>query len=399
MAPDLVVVQTHPVQYHAPVWRCVQQEFGLRVAAVYGSDFSVAGYRDREFNRSFAWDVDLLSGYEVHFLGRVADGGAARPEGTSTRGLDRILADLKPATVLVTAYRPEFYREAVRTATRGGCPLIFRGETTDEAVQRGVLKRVARDWALRRFYRQFAKLLYIGENSRAHFRRLGVDDGKLLFAPYCVDATVFSTGDSDRAALRESTRAEFGLSNEAIVVLFSGKLIAKKCPGLLIEAVTRLPESVRSKVAILFVGDGELRPALEARAAKLMPGRVVFTGFQNQTRLSRFFHAADLFILPSEVSETWGLVVNEALLHGLAAVVSDRVGCGPDLVTPGRTGEIFPAGSVDGLAGALKTALSWCRNAEVRAACRECVGRYSVRAAAAGVVEAVQAVKTGRTDT
>ena len=69
--------------------------------------------------------------------------------------------------------------------------------------------------------------------------------------------------------------------------------------------------------------------------------RAIMAGFQNQTQLSRFYHAADVFVLPSRVGETWGLVVNEALHHGLPCVVSDRVGCAPDLVIPDETGEIF----------------------------------------------------------
>ena len=45
----LAVIESHPVQYHAPVYRAVQRDFGVPVTAIYGSDFSVAGYRDREF--------------------------------------------------------------------------------------------------------------------------------------------------------------------------------------------------------------------------------------------------------------------------------------------------------------------------------------------------------------
>ena len=72
----LCVIETHPIQYHAPVWREVQQAHGIPVTAIYGSDFSVAGYRDREFNTTFQWDTDLLSGYTPMFLSRANVGGA-----------------------------------------------------------------------------------------------------------------------------------------------------------------------------------------------------------------------------------------------------------------------------------------------------------------------------------
>ena len=74
---SLVVIETHPVQYHAPVYRELQKSCGIPVTAIYGSDFSVAGYRDREFGATFAWDTDLLAGYTSVFLERVAAGGGS----------------------------------------------------------------------------------------------------------------------------------------------------------------------------------------------------------------------------------------------------------------------------------------------------------------------------------
>ena len=52
----LAVIETHPIQYHAPVYRAVQSEFGISVTAIYGSDFSVVGYRDQEFGERESHD-------------------------------------------------------------------------------------------------------------------------------------------------------------------------------------------------------------------------------------------------------------------------------------------------------------------------------------------------------
>jgi len=57
-------------------------------------------------------------------------------------------------------------------------------------------------------------------------------------------------------------------------------------------------------------------------------------------------------VLPSAF-EPWGLVINEVMNAGRAVVVSDQVGCGPDLVRPGENGAVFPAGDVAGLRQAL----------------------------------------------
>lgn len=104
---------------------------------------------------------------------------------------------------------------------------------------------------------------------------------------------------------------------------------------------------------ILFAGDGPLRPEFERRAAEVGLGSVRFLGFRGQLELPALYDLCDVFVLPS-VFEPWGLVVNEAMNAGRAVVVSDRVGCGPDLVEPGVNGHLFKAGDV----GALRDALA-----------------------------------------
>src|SRR5215470_6942283 len=108
----LAVIETHPVQYHAPVYQKLQSKFGIPVTAIYGSDFSVAGYLDSEFGEKFAWDTDLLSGYSQVFLSRVSEGGARGFEETSANGLERALRRIAPSAVLVTGYSGRFNRSA-----------------------------------------------------------------------------------------------------------------------------------------------------------------------------------------------------------------------------------------------------------------------------------------------
>lgn len=388
----LAVIETHPVQYHAPVYRVLMQELGIAVTALYGSDFSVAGYRDAEFGATFQWDTDLLSGYDSRFLSTVATGGARSYDKATTRGLREQLNVVKPDAVMLMGYSPRFQRDAFLTAWRGGFPLLFRGETTDRAIARLRVKDHIRTLALRLFYARFAALLYVGSHSRAHFERLGVPASRLFSSPYCVDTTPFRLDDASRITLRAGTRAELNIGAHETVVLFSGKLVARKAPERLLRAAQKFAGAQNQNLVLLFVGDGELRADLTRQAHESPRVRTCFTGFQNQTQLSRFFHAADLFVLPSRESETWGLVVNEALHHGLPCVVSDRVGCAPDLVTPSETGEIFRADDVDELAHALERVQPLLGRADIRALCIARAEQYSTRRAAQGIAGALDAV-------
>jgi glycosyltransferase involved in cell wall biosynthesis len=125
---------------------------------------------------------------------------------------------------------------------------------------------------------------------------------------------------------------------------------------------------------------------------------VTFTGFLNQSEIARAYVAADLLVLPSDAGETWGLVVNEAMACGRPAIVSDLVGCGPDLVVEGETGWRFPCGNVEALAAALARAAADAPRlvAMGAAAQRRVLSAYSVERAVAGTLAACEHVLRAR---
>lgn len=377
----IVVVDHHPIQYHAPVFRCVQQRFNIPVTAVYATDFSVSGGLDHEFGAHISWDNDVLSGYRSIFLAKTMG-----PRSSTLRG---VMQSVSPNVFLILGYGSMFDRLAIISALRSGRPILFRGETTDHARKRGRLKNVVRDSALRWFYRRCAKLLYIGQRSRAHYCRLGSPDSKLVFSPYCVDTAPFSCDIASQSALRTQTRELLGVSRSQTILLFSGKLSHRKGPDLLLRAFSGLSATNRERAIVVFMGSGEMTTLLRTQAEQLgLSSRVRFVGFQNQTKLSQYYLAADLLVVPSRHSETWGLVVNEALHHGLPCVVSDAVGSAPDLIHSGKSGETCTPDSVVSLAAAIERLLPIVGLPQTREVCRRIASAYTVDAAAAGIASA-----------
>lgn len=112
--------------------------------------------------------------------------------------------------------------------------------------------------------------------------------------------------------------------------LYVGRLIAVKNLHWLIEQFNKHPE-----LELDIVGFGPLEAQLKAIAGE----NIHFHGAVENARLSDFYRKADVFVLPS-LSETWGVVVEEALNNGVPVMLSNRVGCAEDLVTP-MTGVIF----------------------------------------------------------
>jgi len=388
----LVIVETHPIQYHAPVYRTVQQSFDIPVTAIYGSDFSVMGYRDPEFGTAFAWDCDLLSGYTSLFLSKVRAAGARTAADVSAHGLSKLLQDVAPSAILLVGYSPRYHQAACYHSWRSGRPMIFRGETTDHDRKRTPIKAWARSRALGWLYESCTRLLYVGQRSYQHFKRFGHQEDRLVFSPYCVNTSPFECTEQGRARLRAVTRRDLEISEIETVLLFSGKLSRRKGPDLFVSAVKQLPAEVRANTVVLFLGSGELQPELQRMVSDEPQIQARFLGFRNQSQLSQYYHAADLLVLPSRWFETWGLVVNEALHHGVPCVVSEAVGCTPDLIKPGVTGEICEAGSVESLVGAVQRASMLTGRFDIRERCRERVNGYTVEKAAEGIAEAFWAV-------
>jgi glycosyltransferase involved in cell wall biosynthesis len=300
------------------------------------------------------------------------------------------LQSINPAATLIVGYSPAFHRHAWRAARRLGRPVLFRGETTDDSSTGGV-KHLLRQAALSLAYRSCERLLYIGERSRRHYRACGVPNDRLVFSPYCVDTTPFRMDETSRDELRQEGRAELGIAPDGFVILFSGKLSRRKGVDLLPEAIRRLPAALRERAVLLFVGDGALRAEVEALAAATPSVAVRLVGVRRQSELSRYYHLADTLVLPSRHGETWGLVVNEALHHGVPCVVSNRVGCAPDLIGP-LTGITFQGESADAIGAALTRVAELAGRLDVRARCRDRVAAYTVESAAAGIATAYRAV-------
>src|SRR5918993_266864 len=68
----LAIVNSHPIQYFAPLYAFLNRDPALDITALYCSDFSLRGAIDPGFKQAVKWDVDLVSGYRSVFLGKAA---------------------------------------------------------------------------------------------------------------------------------------------------------------------------------------------------------------------------------------------------------------------------------------------------------------------------------------
>ena len=388
----LAVLATHTIQYQVPVWRALAARSDLRVQVFFGSDLGTRSYHDGGFGREIKWDIPTTEGYPHAFLSRNPALQTVTPWRPGARGLVRKLREFCPDAVLLNAYGARFWVEALLVARMLRLPVVLRHEASDVAVSRSPAKSRVRDMILRIFYAQITAFAAIGLRAREHLLRLGVPAAAITSAPYNVDSDFFEAEAARWLPQREALRAGLGIAPHDVAFVFSGKMIPKKDPELVLAAIRRLPETVQRRIHWLALGDGELRGSLSEQARALCGSRASFPGFVNQRDLGRWYAAADCLIRPSRAGhgETWGLVVNEAFHFGLPAIVSDGVGCQPDLVPDDRTGRIFPSANVDSLATAIRDMAGELPAARTRytEAVKNQISQFTTARAADGIVAA-----------
>lgn len=372
------VLSSHPIQNQAPLFRALASRCDLDV--FFAHEPSAQAQADAGFDVPFAWDVDLLQGYGHRFLPNVArHPDVSRFTGCDTPGVVRLIRDGRFDAFMVSGWALKCYWQAVWACRAAGVPVLVRGDSQLASARKGwhaALRAVAYPAMLRCFDRH----LYVGRRNREYLEHYGVPAARLVFSPHCVDVQRFAS--SAEQADREQLRADWGASPGTRVVLFSGKLMANKRPLDMIRACTRLL-SGGSKLLAVIAGDGALRADIEALARESGVA-LRMLGFVNQSAMPGVYRAADVLALPSD-SETWGLAVSEALACGTPVVVSDKVGCAPDLVHPGATGECFPVGDIDALSRAIARTASLPPDRQRMSAL---ANEYSPEAAASGVLAA-----------
>jgi len=358
----LAYLVSHPIQYQAPLLRRIAQEPDIDLTVLFGSDFSVRGYRDQGFGVGVKWDVPLLDGYKHVFLPKLRDGQDISFATPMNRAIASHLRGLGGAaafdTLWVHGYATVNSLHGMIAAKSLGIPVLLRAESWLRDRGRSGLKLALKNVFFAGLQQLVDGVLPIGTLNAEYWRHYFGDGVPQFPMPYAVDNAYFSERARAACAGRSSLQAELGLDATRPVILFASKLQSRKHCDHLVAAYARLSPAPGSEPHpyLVIVGDGEERAALERQAAATGFQSIRFCGFRNQSELPRFFDLASVFVLPSR-HEPWGLIVNEVMNAARPAIVSDDVGCAPDLIADGVNGCIYPAGDIAALEAALRRVL------------------------------------------
>lgn len=297
-----------------------------------------------------------------------------------------------PEAVLCGGYNYPAAWQAQRWARQQGVEFLLWCESTASDQRPG---NVVIESLKRNFFAKCDGFVVPGDSARRYVEQMKCSEKSIFIAPNAVDNDLFATGAD--AARNNATRLRGKLGLPARYFLFAGRLLKAKGVFDLLEAYASLDEALRSEIGLVFAGDGPARAQLESRAHSVFPGAVHFAGFVHRDDLANYYGLADCLVFPTH-SDTWGMVVNEAMACGLPVICSEVAGCAVNLVK--ANGRIVPARSVAHLAGVLKElALDATIRERMATESKRLIEDYCPELCAAGIARAALANATSTRNT
>lgn len=298
-------------------------------------------------------------------------------------GLRRALRHASPSVIICGGYNYIASWQSQRWARHRHSRFLVWVESTAKDLRRG---RPLIEFLKAKFVQNSDAFIVAGKSSFDYMRSFGAEDNRIFTAPNAVDNTFFE-GQTE-LNLRDETKLREELRLPQRFFLFVGRLVAEKGLFELLEAYGKLPEDIRAKIGLVFVGDGIARAELERQASSIAPGVIQFPGFAQREQLARYYALAEAFVFPT-YTDPWGLVVNEAMACGLPVISSSAAGCVADLVEDHWNGRVVPPRDVAQLASAMQEIA---QKPELRPVMsersRQRIQKFSPEICAAGIAEA-----------
>ena len=315
----IVCVSNGPLPYHTPILNELAKLADLHVIYM-SSGHPMGSFQDvwgvePEFSHSTYWSLSLGS--------HASDFRAQLSLGVSLR-----LRKLNPDVIFFSSWGPLVLEPLLWKCLAQRKAVMWAESTSFSGLFRSRVANLIR----RRILSHADAFVTNGTQATAYLKTLGVGDERIVSS--CLPSRG-STGLAERPEPRVRTQA----ASDAPRYLFVGRLIRRKRPLELLTSFASVIEQ-RPSARLTIVGDGPLRPEV-ARAAEPFGTSVSLPGRVEGEALHEAYAAADVLVLPA-VREVWGLVVNEALAHGLYVVATDQVGSAYDLLDE-TSGVIVPA--------------------------------------------------------
>ena len=339
MKPVKVALLTEIISpYRIPVFNALARQKGIELHVIFLAE------TDPTQRRWLVYKDEIEFSYEVLPAWRRRWGGQHI---LLNRGLWPALQRFRPDSILCGGYNYPAFWQALAWAKFHSARFVAWIESTSRD-QRNPSALAA--FIKQTFIRNCSAFVVPGKSAFEYVNSMGVPAERIHTAPNAVDNQRFAKLAREVREREAHYRNELGLPPRYFV--FAGRVTHEKGVFQLLEAYTQLEPELRSQMGLVLVGEETAKDELMKNAAKIDPGTVVFPGFAQRDQLAAFYALAEVLVFPT-LSDTWGLVVNEAMACGLPIIASDVAGCVADLVHDGENGYVVPSAQVDKLTEAM----------------------------------------------
>ena len=259
-------------------------------------------------------------------------------------GIKRFLDRISPDVLVITGWGLPETIPALYWCRKRRIPAILLSDSHEIDAKRVFWK----EWIKRLIVRQFDAAFVAGSPQGRYVAKLGMRPDVIWHGSCVVDNDYWS---SRAWAIKEharEARRKYDLPDRFLLCV--SRFVQQKDLPTLLRAYASYRRRTRDPIELVLCGSGSEEVILHTIAKDDHIKGVSFRGFQQVDNLVYYYALATCFILPS-ISETWGLVVNEAMASGLPVIVSRICGCAEDLVKDGKNGYVFDPGNADQLAG------------------------------------------------
>ena len=355
MAPTkkirLAIVVSHPIQHFVHFYRALAAEPGIELKVFFCSKIGLKAYHDTEMNAVIKWSGDMVSGYDHEFLPEAESITKVSFKTINNPGINAALKGFAPDAVMLYGYSQTTQLRALLWCRLNRVPALMTGDG-NFVTKRSALRAFLRNAALKFILSLVSAFLTVGDQNEQMLAAVGINRAKMFRVPFSIDETTYLDHFNRRAEERQRIRTLHNIADDAFVLLFVGKISARKRAQDLVSAWQAIAEksSERLNITLLFCGDGpelaELRQ--QSGAAK---ANSIFAGFVNTDTLPAYYCAADVLVHPSE-HDPHPLVCSEAACIGLPMILSDKVGAvGPtDIARDGENSLVYPCTNIAELA-------------------------------------------------
>ncbi len=267
-----------------------------------------------------------------------------RFDGAVVQSLDQIAKLMKPDVIQTHAVKSHFLVRAAGLPRHAPWVAFHHGYTWPNWQMR--LYNQLDRWSLR----AAAKVLTVSLSFRQQLQAKGVPGGKIEIVHNAIQPGWGAQARRPETAAQ--LRAEMDIEPNRRVILSVGRLSREKDHLGLLDAFSRMPETLSAHLVI--VGDGTERRRIEQRIETLgLTRSVTLTGQRDSAE--PYYGIANLAVLPS-----WSEGSPNALLEAMAAgvpVTATAVGGIPEMVTDGETALLVPPGDSKALAEVMQRLL------------------------------------------